>query len=188
MRSNLIIAALVIAPTAAAAQSPGETPAIEQQAAPTKWTGIGLAVDLGWTTGIAAGVQAQKDRIGVRVTAGWNPIIFATDDKMTDDVDLHGFHTAQINADVFVQGFDISRTGRLALALGYRYNTLLGHGGAAGIDAQLHRSANFGWHVYGGVAVFPQGVDRIEREKGLANVPDATGVEAGLAFGVTFLP
>jgi hypothetical protein len=188
MRSNRIIFAVaaLLAPAAEAmAAPPGETAVVEQ--APEHWSGVGLALDLGWTTGIATGVQVQRDRLGARITAGWNPVIVSTKDADME-VDLHGFHAAQLNADVFVQAIDVRPGVRLALVGGYRYNTLLGHGVNFAVDAQVRRTRNFSWHVLGGVAVFPDGEARIERTKGLSDVGFGAGIQTGLAFGVTALP
>lgn len=152
---------------------------------------LGIAADIGFYNGVGAGGQVTAGMLGLRATAGWNLVLVTAGDEAEVD-SIHAFSTGQLNADLLLLPIQPRPGVQLGAALGYKYNTLLGHGVGLAFDAQLARSRSLSWHLIGGVAYYPSGDERVRDREDLSgsdlNFPFGSGLQSGASFGITFHP
>jgi hypothetical protein len=193
MLRSVVLVVLIATPALAA--PPGETvPVVEPPLPDPYWPHYGLIFEAGLTTGLAVGGQLRLDRLGIRASAGYNPVVIAvTDDETFKLEEVHVFSSLQVNADVFALPLEGARGVHLGLVGGYKYNSLLGNGFSVGVEAQIRRTRHFGYHILFGVGIFPDGSERVSEKRDLPadadyNFPFGAGVQSGATFGVTYHP
>jgi hypothetical protein len=136
--------------------------------------------------GIGAGGQLRFGAFGLRATVGYEPLLFVVD-RRVDDQDVGKFEfmsSGQLNFDVLL----LSQS-QLGASLGYRYNTLLGHGAALAFQSMFELwGQDFGFSIP--LMYYPEGTDEVLGELGLSsqyhiNFPLGGGIQYGV--GVAWL-
>jgi hypothetical protein len=131
--------------------------------------------------GVGAGGQLRLGAFGLRATAGYQPLLFVVDRDVDDqDVgDIEFMSSGQLNLDVLL----LSQS-EMGASLGYRYNTLLGHGAALAFQSMFEL---WGQHFSFSIPVmyFPEGTNQVLDELGLSseyriNFPFGAGIQYGV--------
>ncbi len=131
--------------------------------------------------GIGAGGQLRFGAFGLRASAGYQPLLFVVDRRVDDqDVgDLEFMSSGQLNLDVLL----LSQA-EMGASLGYRYNTLLGHGAALAFQSmfELWRQ-DFSFSIP--LMYYPEGTNQVLDELGLSsqykiNFPFGGGIQYGI--------
>lgn len=147
----------------------------------------GLAL-LSFADGIGLGAQLRRGALGLRATVGYDAMLFIADDD-PQDTKMGSFEFAsslQLNLDSLLV-FGAAERGA---SIGYRYNTVLGHGAAVAyqstLDALGQRFIFTVPFIY-----FPQGTERVRKELGLSrghriNYPFGAGFQYGMGLAWAF--
>jgi hypothetical protein len=151
-------------------------------------------VDVGPYTGGALGAQVGVSGLGLRASAGWNPLLVSTtapDTLRTSS--LHVFSTGQVNVDAFALPFRSASGALVGGSAGYKYNSVLGHGASVAFDAQLVRSRRVRWHFQAGVVYYPDGTERVSAERAIPqgdhiSFPFGARWQAGASIGLAVYP
>ena len=136
--------------------------------------------------GFGAGGQLRIDGFGVRATLGYEPLLFIMDDDPQDQTlgAIEFSHSAQLNLDSL-----LLTKSEIGASVGYRYNTLLGHGVAVAFQSMFDLwRQRFAFSIP--VMYFPEGTERVRDEYGLSpdyevNFPFGAGIQYGI--GVAWL-
>lgn len=137
--------------------------------------------------GLGAGGQLRVDRFALRATLGYEPLLFVVDDDPQDQTlgDIEFSHSAQLNLDCLL----LATKSEIGASVGYRYNTLLGHGVAVAFQSMFDLwRQRFAFSIP--VMYFPEGTERVRDEHGLSseyriNFPFGAGIQYGV--GVAWL-
>jgi hypothetical protein len=137
--------------------------------------------------GLGAGGQLRIDGFGLRATLGYEPLLFLVDDDPQDQTfgAVEFSHSAQLNLDSLL----LASKSEIGASLGYRYNTLLGHGVAVAFQSMFDLwRQRFAFSIP--VMYFPDGTERVRDEYGLSrdyeiNFPFGAGIQYGI--GVAWL-
>ena len=124
-------------------------------------------------------------------TGGFMPIVVFSNGQASDKaVRLNYYNSFQVNEDL---AFRIFQRPRLegSLLVGYKYNTVWGSGGAAGLAIMYDLTRRVGLQASLGVAVFPSAKERLIRNQGYPNdrtpaLPPA--LQGGGNVGLVFFP
>jgi hypothetical protein len=150
---------------------------------------LGLMLHIGQLVGFGGGVQAGSRDVGLRASAGWVPLLLAvTNPNQTVDLKFHG--AFMVAPDAYLRLATVRETTHIGTQAGYRYNSLLGHGLAAGgyVEFALGKMEGL---VSGGLMVFPDGESRVRREEGAPGLRfsfPGPGVVFGASLGLVIFP
>jgi hypothetical protein len=151
-----------------------------------------LAVDARWrleglvllhlADGLGLGGQLRYGHWGLRASVGYQPLLFLIDDDPGDQTfgAFEFSNSAQLNVDTLLL-FGPSESG---VSLGYRYNTLLGHGAGVAYQTSFDLwSQRFAFSIP--LLYFPEATARVRREFGLSSQYDVNfPFGAGIQYGV----
>lgn len=176
------------APGAPPAEAPPPPP---PPAPPRGQRTLGVGATLGSWAG--AGLVAGGGGRSVKgwVTAGYAPVlVFSNAKTASKSIRFNGYSAFQVGADLGVPVVTRERS-EVSLLLGYKYNTVLGHGGGAGVRILYDRSPRLALAVAVGVAIFPEAERRLDehqhyptdREPGLT-----PAVQGGLTLELIWFP
>jgi hypothetical protein len=137
--------------------------------------------------GFGAGGQLRAGGFGLRATLGYEPLLFVVDDDPQDQTfgDVEFSHSAQLNVDSLF----LTTQSEIGASIGYRYNTVLGHGVAVAFQSMFDLwRQRFAFSIP--VMYFPEGTERVRDEYGLSpeyriNFPFGAGIQYGI--GVAWL-
>jgi hypothetical protein len=137
--------------------------------------------------GFGAGGQLRIDGFGLRATLGYEPLLFVMDDDPQDQTlgAIEVSHSGQLNLDSLL----LSTKSEVGASVGYRYNTLLGHGVAVAFQSMFDLwRQRFAFSIP--VMYFPEGTERVRDEYRLSseykiNFPFGAGIQYGI--GVAWL-
>lgn len=186
------------APAAPPAGPPADAaaPPPEPLEAPPPPGVLAIGAHLGMFTGMGAGLQLGTQVAGLRVAAGWAPLLFAVTERTTtamgteDEVKLKFYSGLLVSPDVYLRVAQ-SRLTSIGIQGGYRYSSILGSGGAAGIYVEHPLGRRIDLLVNGGLLFFPEGETKLERREHLQN-PDfgfpGPNVSIALSAGLLFFP
>jgi hypothetical protein len=181
-----LLSALVVTPGARAdteaSASTAEGRASAPDAARLRLDGLVL---LHVGDGFGAGGQIHWGRVGLRASMAYYPAFFNVDNDGGGDRTFELVHSAQLNLDMLL----LATKSGLGASLGYRYNTLLGHGAAVAFQGMFElwqQRFSFSFPVM----YYPEGTDRVRQELGLSseyriNYPFGGGMQFGA--GVAWL-
>lgn len=144
----------------------------------------------GWTEGLAAGAQVDLGRFAVRPSVGYLPVfaVLETSDP-GEQPDIELLHSYQVNADALWYFASLSSGTRIGAGAGYRYNSVLGHGGSLGGYAEVAVASSVDLLGELTLMLFPQARERLEDElDGGEHVPvnAIVGLQFGLGLGLKF--
>lgn len=142
------------------------------------WSGAGAIV--------GGGGEAAK----AWLSGGYFPIlVFANAKTPGRDFRFNGYNSAQINGDLSLR---LTRQDRAELSLlgGYKFNTVIGHGGGAGLLILYDLGQHFALTVLAGLAVFPSALDRLHQNHGYPydRDPKLPWLQGGASVGLLFYP
>jgi hypothetical protein len=138
--------------------------------------------------GIGAGGQLRAGAFGLRASVGFETMFFIADDN-TEDAKMGRFEFAsglQVNVDTLLV-FGAAERGA---SVGYRYNSVLGHGAAIAYQSTLQA---FGerFVFYVPIIYFPEGTSLARKELDLSsrhriNFPFGAGLQYGMGIAWMF--
>lgn len=136
--------------------------------------------------GFGAGGQLRYEAFGLRATLGYEPLLFVVDDDPGDQTlgDIEFSHSAHLSLDTLLM-----TKSEVGASLGYRFNTVLGHGVAVAFQSMFDLwRQRFAFSIP--LMYFPKGTERVRDEYGLSsdyriNFPFGAGIQYGI--GVAWL-
>jgi hypothetical protein len=157
---------------------------------------FGVDLSAGSYGGYGGGVRLELGPVGLRASTAWLPLatnvafllpaVLITNTDPRQDRDL--FTAWQGNADLHVLVWRVTSSSEIGLEAGYRYSSLLGHGGAAAAHVEIVRGRRLTYFGSFGYSYFPRGERRLVDE---ANYPADTQLRQaffGLSIGMTYHP
>ena len=136
----------------------------------------------GQTHGVGGGLQLDGSVFALRGSFGYMPIFAAIgEDSEGNAEDFEALHSYQANADLLLFFWAPSDHSRIGVSGGYRYNNVLGHGGAWGLEVEADVAKHMTLMLSLSTAYFPDGTERAVDALGNPDEP----VE--FPFGSTFM-
>jgi len=142
------------------------------------WSGLG---------GIAGG---GGETVKAWVSAGYMPVLVVANARTADKaVRLNYYGAYQLDGDLTLRVSRRART-EVGLLLGYKYNSVIGHGGGGGVRIVHDVSERVGLEISVGLALFPSAKDHLDRDHGYPadRVPVAPGLQGGANVGLLLFP
>jgi hypothetical protein len=152
---------------------------------------FGLGPNVGFGTGAGATIGTVFDPVGLWLSGGYIPVfVFGNKHDVDKTLTFDAYSSAQIDADVSMMPWHAGKRIDFGLLLGYRYNTLLGHGVSAGPGLQLDLSSALGLFFSITYSVFPAAQDRLAPRAGYPTDRDASipWLQGGGNLGLIFYP
>ena len=152
---------------------------------------FGFGPTLGFLSGNGVTIGGGGDVVRGWFTGSFMPILlFGHTRGVHQQQRFNYYNSLQINEDL---AFHLFRRPRVeaSLLVGYKYNTVLGHGGGAGLGFLYDLSARVALQITFGVAVFPAAKDRLIRDHGYPTDQDASvppALQGGGNIGLVFFP
>jgi hypothetical protein len=112
----------------------------------------------GWAHGVGGGLQLDGSVFALRGSFGYAPVfaeIGETPEGEAEDMEV--LHTYQANADLLLFFWAPSDHSRIGVSGGYRYNNVLGHGAAWGLEVEADVSQHATLFLSLSTAYFPEG-------------------------------
>ena len=150
---------------------------------------------VGATAGVYAGTGITMGG-GGRLLKGWFsagyiPVLVFANARTNDHAMRFNYYTSyQINEDLALHLLTLPRV-ELALIIGYKYNTVLRHGGGIGVGGAYALGRRVGLQMSAGVALFPHAKDHLDHDQGypVDRVPALTpALQGGVNVGLVFFP
>jgi hypothetical protein len=116
---------------------------------------VGLGPTLGLQVGTGA-LIALGSPAGVLLSGGYMPILTTANQHETAAAEFRIYSSAQLNADVAITPWHPSPRSALGVVFGYKFNTLLGHGGGAGVSWAYDLGRKCAFFGLIGASVFPR--------------------------------
>lgn len=149
---------------------------------------IGLAAEIGFSTGIGVALHLGTRQFGIYTAAGLLPVFVAGNQKdESRSVTFDVYRAYEWNADLYGMFLHASPRADVGISAGYSGNTLLGNGVNVGVALRYDLREKLAFTLFGGFAVFPDARDRLTMH-GYPTTQDASlpqlqgGVNAGLVF------
>ena len=161
---TLALAALLFV----AAGAPAHAQASSSQ--PPDHHGLSLLLTAGGYEAFGGGLGFGSRDMGIRGTGGWAPVIIGLDNG-SGGTDIKFYNGFQAGGDGYLRIWSPQPTSDIGAQVGYRYNSQLGHGLAAGGYFQLALNRSLDLNVSFGLLVFPDGEDKLKQEQ---NLPPST--------------
>ena len=168
--------------------------------APTCWPALpwaehqrslALLATLGSYSGFGLGVRAGSARFGFDGSFGFLPV-FATFQQTTEsDPDFKLLSASAFSAGAYIGIHRTDPRTDLGISFGYKYSTLLGHGGSVAFYVKRELAAHWTLQFFIGPAFFPDAEDRIRRETGWKNGSVGSGIavhQGGGGISLAFFP
>jgi hypothetical protein len=169
--------ALLAAPLAASAAD----------GAPVRSFAIGPVA--GVYSGFGAAALLRAEPIGLWLSGGYMPLLIVGNDSTSSAARFDFRSSVQVNADAVIG--PVSRKGRtdLSLVLGYRHNSVLGHGVGAGIAIEIGIAEHWAATVLVGPSIFPSAESHLD-EHGYPSDRDASlpWLQGGAGITLAFMP
>jgi hypothetical protein len=123
---------------------------------------FGLGPILGWGVGAGGTIGAVLSPVGLWLSGGYVPLfVIGNKHDAMKTLTFDAYSSAQLDADISIMPWHAGDRIDFGLIAGYRYNSLLGHGGGGGLVLTYDLSkalAIFGMVAY---SVFPQAQDQL---------------------------
>jgi len=164
--------ALLLASVASSAWAQGP----QEDAAPlaVSQRRFGFGPTAGFLSGTGLTMGGGGDIVRGWFTGGFMPILVFANARTPDKAFRFNYYNSlQINEDLAFHLFDRPRV-EGSLRVGYKYNTVLGHGGGAGVAVQYDVSPRVALQITVGVSLFPYAKDRLVRDHGYPTDRDPT--------------
>jgi hypothetical protein len=157
---------------------------------------FGVGAQAGFFGGSGASLQLGTAAAGLRLAAGWAPIFLAyTEPSSTAGsnpaLKLKAYSSLVVAPDLYLRLTAVRGVTAIGLQAGYRYSTVLGSGGAAGVYVQHPVGGKLDLLFAGGVLVFPDGETQLKEKKDLSNADFGfigPNFSFGISAGILFFP
>jgi len=151
---------------------------------------FGVGATAGVWSGAGVTVAGGSEVVKGWVTAGYAPVMVFANAKADKALRFNYYHAVQLGADLAIP---VKKRARLevSLLLGYKFNSVLGHGGGAGLGLLYDLSRHLGLAIAGGLNVFPSAQDRLDRNQGYPtdrNPSLTPAIQGGGNIGLVFYP
>jgi hypothetical protein len=174
-------AALSIALLAAA------LPASAAEDTPVRSFAIGPIV--GVYSGFGAAALLRVEPVGLWLSGGYMPLFIVGNESISNATQFDFLSSVQVNADGVIG--PVSRRGRtdLSLVVGYRHNSVLGHGAGAGIAIEIGIAEHWTATVLVGPSIFPSAESQLD-DHGYPSDRDAAlpWLQGGASIALAFAP
>jgi hypothetical protein len=152
---------------------------------------VGFGATIGVWSGLGAIVGVGGDRVKGWVAGGYAPVLVFANARTPDKaVRFNAYNAYQLNGDLEIVAMKRART-EVGVLLGYKFNSVIGHGGGAGVGVLYDLGPKIALDLAGGLAVFPSAQDRLDRN--FAYPTDRSpalspAIQGGLNLGLIFYP
>jgi hypothetical protein len=147
-----------------AAQGAMPTAAAEEGAIAPGQHYFGFGATVGFWSGSGAMVGGGSDVVKAWASGGYAPVmVFANERTANRALRFNYYNAYQLNGDLALGVYRRPRV-ELSLLLGYKFNSVLGHGGGAGIGVLYDLGPRLGVMMTAGAAVFPSAKDRLDAD------------------------
>ena len=153
---------------------------------PRKFTyqrGFALAAHALTLNGFGLGLHAGAPRLGLDLSACYQPIISTYTAEGESSVKIHFFNSWQLNATTYVGLHQIGSRTDFGLLGGYKYDTLLLHGVGAGVYFQIDLARHWALQISIAPSIFPAADRRIREKWPLPSTGSVGGGLSALQFG-----
>ncbi len=152
---------------------------------------LGFGPTLGVWSGAGGIVGGGGEHVKAWLSGGYSPALIFANARSADRALRFNYYSAyQINADLVVRLLDRPRAD-VGLLIGYKFNSVLGHGGGVGLAVLYDLSRHIGLHISGGLALFPSAKNRLDREYGYPADRDPSltpALQGGMNLGLLYYP
>jgi hypothetical protein len=185
-----VVAAMSLASSASEAHAQEATDAVVES--PPHFGGqrqFGFGPTLGLWSGMGGVVGAGGDVIKAWASGGYMPVMIFGNKHGSKALTFDYYGSAQLNADLTARFFHRRRV-ELAVRFGYKYNTVLGHGGGVGVALHYDLARWLGLNVTLGPAVFPSSENRLVNKYDYPTDrdPATPWIHGGLNLDLVFYP
>lgn len=152
---------------------------------------FGFGPTVGFWSGTGLTMGGGGDIVRGWFTGGFVPVFVFANARTPDRAPRFNYYSSlQINEDL---AFHLFRRPRLegSLVIGYKYNTVLGHGGGLGASVLYDLGARVGLLIGAGFGVFPWAKDRLVDDHAYPNDRDTAfppAIQGGGNIGLVFFP
>jgi hypothetical protein len=150
---------------------------------------LGFGPSLGFYSGSGATLGVGSF-VGVWISGGYMPILISGNDKQTQAAGFEFYNSAQVGADLAIVPWRPGKRSSFGLIGGYKFNSVLGHGGGGGATFSYDVGAKLALVVLAGVNVFPSAEQRLLENQGYPRDREAAfpWLQGGANLGLVFYP
>lgn len=150
---------------------------------------FGFGPALGFYSGLGGLVSFETEPVGLVVSGGYMPVFVFGNEGAARRLTVDYYGSAQVNTDVLIGPVYEGKKVEIDLLGGYRYNTVLGHGGGLGVRFSIDVSRVLRLEFHWTPNVFPGALGRL-RDRGYpANRdPSLPWLQGGLGAAVVVYP
>jgi hypothetical protein len=146
---------------------------------------FGFGPTVGFYSGAGAMVGVGET-LGLWLSGGYMPILITGTEGNGIKYDF--YNSAQANADLALTPWHPTFRSSIGMIAGYKYNTVLGHGGSAGITFSYDLNRLLALRALAGISIFPDAADHLRSDHGYPSYRDPAlpwfqgGINLGLAI------
>jgi len=152
---------------------------------------VGFGATVGVWSGLGGIVGVGGDRVKGWLAGGYAPVLVFANARTPDKaIRFNAYNGYQLNADLEIVAMKRART-EVGVLLGYKFNSVIGHGGGAGVGVLYDLGPKIALDLAGGVAVFPSAQDRLDRNFAYPtdrSPPLTPAIQSGVNLGLIFYP
>lgn len=150
---------------------------------------VGLGPSAGFYNGLGGLLNLELEPVGLVVSGGYMPVLIFGNEGAERAFKFDYYSSAQVNADLLVGPLYRGRKVQIHLLAGYRYNTVLGHGGGLGLRFAIDVSRNLRLEFHSTPNVFPDATARLrERDYPARRDPAIPWLQGGLGAAAVLYP
>ncbi len=183
-----------MAPRDTAAGTPSatrpENAATEQSGFAIGQRNLGLAAEIGFSTGLGAALHLGSPKLGLYVAGGVLPVfVFGNEKTPSRSMTFDAYGAAAVNADFYAMFLQPSPRSTVGVSGGYSYSTLLGSGANLGVAIRYDLATKLAFSAFGGLTIYPDAEDRlVEHGYPATQDPATPQVQGGVNVGLVFYP
>jgi hypothetical protein len=152
---------------------------------------FGVGPTIGFWSGVGVMAGGGGETVKAWLSGGYAPVFVFSNSRAPDRAMRFNYYGGyQLEGDVTVRVLERART-EIALLFGYKYNSVIGHGGGAGVRVLYDLSERLGLEISAGLAFFPSAQDRLDRNEGYPTdrvPPITTSLQGGANVGLLVFP
>jgi len=183
--------AVVTPGTSAAPGAPRpERSAIDQPGFAIGQRNLGIAAEIGFSTGLGAALHLGSPTLGLYVAGGVLPVfVFGNEKTSSRSMTFDAYGAAAVNADFYAMFLQPSPRSTVGVSGGYSYSTLLGSGANLGVAIRYDLATQLAFSAFGGLTIYPDAEDRlVEHGYPATQDPASPQIQGGVNVGLVFYP
>jgi hypothetical protein len=151
---------------------------------------VGIGPTAGWVSGLGGTLCIQGGSVGFCLSGGFFPVLVAGTRRTDMSVTFDAYGSAVVGADATFVPWHPSDRVDVGLFAGYRYDTLLEHGGTAGAWVTYDLNAHLAFLGTFGPIIFPDAQDRLVQQAGYPGdkTPSLPWLQGGANVGLLLYP